>query len=120
MSYQNNVPTIPIFFLSFAGIIQYFFKHTVTVQSSNGATLDLPYTFACVHWYKVHPHARFYFGLPIQVCLPSFEAESVAAFIPVSRIDSVCVVAELNYNLRTLNGKEKIVVVVPLNVKSHV
>ena len=53
-------------------------------------------------------------------CLPSFEAESVAAFIPVSRIDSVCVVAELNYNLRTLNGKEKIVVVVPLNVKSHV
>ncbi|XP_068678691.1 uncharacterized protein [Montipora foliosa] len=101
------------------GIIQYFFKHTVTVQSSNGATLDLPYTFACVHWYKVHPHARFYFGLPIQVCLPSFEAESVAAFIPVSRIDSVCVVAELNYNLRTPNGKENIVVVVPLNVKSH-
>lgn len=82
--------------------------------------MDLPYTLACVHWYKIHPHARFYFGLPIQVCLPSFEVESVAAFIPVTRIDSVCVVAELSYNLRTPNGKERIVVAVPLDVKLHV
>lgn len=76
------------------------------------------------HWLvsigKVHPHERFYFGLPIQVCLPQYEVESVAAFIPVTRIDSVCVVAELSYNLRTPNGKEKIVVAVPLDLKLHV
>lgn len=55
------------------------------------------------------------------MCLPSFEAESETAFIPFSRIiDSVCVVTELIYNLRTLNGKKNVVtVVVPLNVKSH-
>ena len=63
--------------------------------------MNLPYTLACVHWYKVHLHARFSFGLPIQACLPSFEVESVAAFIPVMRIDSVCGVAELSYNLGT-------------------
>ena len=82
--------------------------------------MNLPYTLACVHWYKVHLHARFSFGLPIQACLPSFEDESVAAFIPVMRIDSVCGVAELSYNLGTANGKEKIVVAVPLDLKSHV
>jgi len=54
------------------------------------------------------------------VCLLSFELESVAAFVPVSRIDSVCVVAELSNNLRTPNGKERIVVAVPLDVKLHV
>ena len=55
------------------------------------------------------------------MCLPSFEAESVAAFIPFSRIiDSVCVLTELSYNLRTLNGKKNVVtVVVAHNVKSH-
>ena len=82
--------------------------------------MNLPYTLACVYWYKVHPHARFYFGLPIQACLPSFEVESVAAFIPVMRIDSICGVAELSYNLGTANGKEKIVVAVPLDLKLHV
>ena len=82
--------------------------------------MNLPYTLACVHWYKVHLHARFSFGLPIQACLPSFEVESVAAFIPVMRIDSVCGVAELSYNLGTANGKEKIVVAVPLDLKLHV
>lgn len=119
--YDNQIyPLYKYFFFFCRDYIQYFFKHTVTIQSSDGATLDLSYTFARVHWYKVHPHARFYFGLPIQVCLPSFEAGSVASFIPVSTIDSVCVVAELSYDLRTPNGKEKIAVVVPLNVKLHV
>lgn len=83
--------------------------------------MNLPYTLACAHWYKVHPYERFYFGLPIQVCLPQYKVESVAAFIPVTRIDSECVVAELNYNLRTPNGKEKIVVAqVPLDLKLRV
>ena len=102
------------------GVIQYFFQHTVTIQSPTGETVDLPYTLACIHWYKVHPDARFYFGLPIQVCLPSFETESVGAFMPVSRIDSVCVVASLRYDLKTPNGKERVTVAVPLDVKLHV
>ena len=82
--------------------------------------MEFPYTLACIHWYKVHPNARFYFGLPIQVCLPSFETESVGAFMPVSRIDSVCVVASLRYDLKTPNGKERVTVAVPLDVKLHV
>ena len=44
----------------------------------------------------------------------------MAAFIPVMRIDSVCSIAELSYNLGTSNGKEKIVVAVPLDLKLHV
>ncbi|CAH3167300.1 unnamed protein product, partial [Pocillopora meandrina] len=102
-----------------AGIVQYFFKHSLTIRSPTGKNVNLLYTLACVHWYKVHPHARFYSGLLIQACLPSFEVESMAAFIPVMRIDSVCGIAELSYNLGTANGKEKIVVAVPLDLKLH-
>ena len=43
----------------------------------------------------------------------------MAAFFPVMRIDSVCGIAELSYNLGTANGKEKIVVAVPLDLKLH-
>jgi len=63
---------------------------------------------------------RLYCGLPIQVCQPSFEIESVGAFMPVSRIGSVCVVTNLCYDLKTPTGKEKITLAVPLDVKLHV
>ena len=106
--------------LSFSGIVRCVFENVVTIRSPTGEHVDLTYTLACVHWYKVHPHARFYFGLPIQVCLPSFETESVAAFIPVLRNDSLDVIADLKYDLRTTNGKERIIVAVPLNVKLHI
>ena len=85
--------------LSFSWIVQYFFEHVVTICYPTGELVDFTYTLACVHWYKVHPHERFYFGLPIQVCLPSFETESVAAFIPVLRIDSIGVVTAVNLSL---------------------
>lgn len=113
-----KIDTHTLFIL--AGIVQHFFKHTLTIRSPTGETVDLPYTLACVHWYEVHPHARFYFGLLIQVCLPSFQIESVGAFVPVSRIDSVCVVADLRYDLKTPNSEERIVVAVPLDVNLHV
>ena len=37
--------------------------------------------------------------------------------MPVSRIDSICVVADLYYDLKTLNGNERVVIAVPLDVK---
>ena len=40
--------------------------------------------------------------------------------MPVSRIDGVCVVASLRYDLKTPNGKERVTVAVPLDVKLHV
>ena len=39
--------------------------------------------------------------------------------MPVSRIDSVCVVADMHYDLKTPNGKERVIVAVPLDVKFH-
>ena len=39
--------------------------------------------------------------------------------MPVSRIDSVCVVADMRYDLKTPNGKERVVVAVPRDVKFH-
>ena len=39
--------------------------------------------------------------------------------MPVSRIDSVCVVADMRYDLKTPNGKERVIVAVPLDVKFH-
>ena len=73
-----------------------------------------------MHWHEVHPHSGLYCGLPIQVCLPSFKVECVGAFMPVSRIDSICVVADLYYDLKTPNGNEKVIVTVPFDVKLHV
>ena len=86
---------------------------------SSGETIDFPYLLACVHWHQVHPHSRFYFGLPIQVCLSSFKVECVGASMPVSRIDRICVVAYLYIDLKTPNGNERVIVAVPLNVKLH-
>ena len=40
--------------------------------------------------------------------------------MPVSRIASVCVVANLRYDPKTPNGKERVTVAVPLDVKLHV
>ena len=72
-----------------------------------------------VHWHQVHPHSRSYCGLPIQVFLPSFKVECVEAFMPVSRIDSICVVVDLYNDLKTPNGNERVIVAVPLDVKLH-
>ena len=38
--------------------------------------------------------------------------------MPVSRIESICVVADL-YDLKTPNGNEKVIVAVPFNVKLY-
>ena len=40
--------------------------------------------------------------------------------MPVSRIDSICVVADLYYDLKTPNGNEKAIVTVPFDGKLHV
>ena len=40
--------------------------------------------------------------------------------MPVSGIESICVVADLYYDLKTLNGNEKVIVAVPFHVKLHV
>ena len=37
----------------------------------------------------------------------------------VSRIDRICVVANLYIDLKTPNGNERVIVTVPLNVKLH-
>ena len=39
--------------------------------------------------------------------------------MPVSRINSICVVVDLYYDLKTLNGNERVIVAVLLNVKLH-
>ena len=70
--------------------------------------LLMTYTLTRVHQYKVHLHERFYFSVPVQVCLLSFESESVAAFVSVLRIYDIGVDADLKYDLRTANGKGSI------------
>ena len=57
--------------------------------------------------------------LPSQVCLPSFKVECFGAFMPVSRTDSICVVVDLYYDLKTPNGNERVIVAVPLDIKLH-
>ena len=39
--------------------------------------------------------------------------------MPVSRIDSVYVVIDLYYDLKTPNGNERVIVAVPLDVRLH-
>ena len=63
------------------------------------------------------PKCKVLFCITSSSMLPSFEIESVGGIMPVSRIDSVCVVANLRYDLETPNGKERVTVAVPLGVK---
>ena len=39
--------------------------------------------------------------------------------MPVSRIDRICVVVDLYYDLKTPNGSERVIVAVPLDTKLH-
>ena len=51
------------------GVVQYLFKHTVTVESDHETPLQyLVHVFAYVHWKQKHPHSDW-FGPSAIVCV---------------------------------------------------
>ena len=95
------------------GEIQYFLKHTLHLKNGD-CQETVTYILAHVLWFKPLPNCRDYFGPPIQVCLQDYESYSSASFVPVAQISHSCASASIKYNLKTANGQERVVVVVPL------
>ncbi len=65
------------------GVIQFFFKHSVTLSSEDmPADHTVDHTFAYIHWKQKHPTEEW-FGISATVSLNMFEPTSVCSFVPV-------------------------------------
>ena len=68
-SYGSNINTTDYSGMS-EGIVQYFFKHTVTLKQDS-LTSKYDHVFAFVKWRKLHENVRYY-GISAAVCINDF------------------------------------------------
>ena len=91
------------------GIIQYFIRHVVKIDSENLTCL-----FAYVKWYEDHPR-RNHFHKSMVICGRLFSAERCATFIPVSRILGRCTYTQTKFLFDY--GKDYITLAIPYNIR---
>lgn len=96
------------------GCIQFFLKHTTTVQYNHKQSLLTTYlTF--VQWYKVHPEKNYLYT-PNTIWYPDYEPLSEASFMPISRITCRCMQGEhmMLFPERLFNNA-KVIVINPIS-----
>ena len=95
-------------FLLSAGIVRYYFKHSIQLGDEH-----LAHHFACMKWYIPHEQSTSLYGNPIRVCKNKFHRGGPSSFMPVQRIFSRFASAELEFE------GQKQVVVAPINRNVH-
>lgn len=95
-------------FLLSAGIVRYYFKHSIQLGDEH-----LAHHFACMKWYIPHKQSTSLYGNPIRVCKNKFHRGGPSSFMPVQRIFSRFASAELEFE------GQKQVVVAPINRNVH-
>lgn len=96
------------------GIVESFFRHQITLVKDTdhpGDTQSIFHTIARVKWYMNHPRESFIHPL-IKICATTFDSESDASFIPVSRIAGR--VATARSKLQFDYGEDTVLVAIPL------
>lgn len=69
--------------------IQYFFRHTIALESNDDKLQDFTFTFAFVRFYKLQQiRLTTYESINTEVCQNTFEDESEFCILPVSKIHS--------------------------------
>lgn len=91
-------------FLLSAGIVRYYFKHSIQFENEH-----LTHCFACMKWYIPHEQSTSLYGNPIRVCKKYFHPGGPSSFMPVQRIFSRFASAELD------REGQKQIVVAPIN-----
>ena len=100
------------------GNVQYFLKHTVTLEKQNKETVTLHTFLAYIGWYKPHPEAKFLHS-PISLYnlwYPEIEPLSAASFMPINRVACQCaqVQAYMKFPERPYNNGE-VVIIIPIS-----
>ena len=96
------------------GTVQYFCKNQTTVCTSDNVKHNYEHVLAYVCWKQRHPHEEWY-GISATVCVNMHEPPSVASFIPVQRINSVCVYSVVDTEIDSL--LETVFIAVPIPAK---
>jgi len=71
------------------GVIQYFFRHTVSIRSSPTQSKRVVHLFAYVHWYRSH-WRESWFHPRVLVVQPDMDTSGPATIIPIARVFSRC------------------------------
>ena len=93
------------------GVALSFFRHEVALVNGPDAASTTFHTIAKVKWYTDHPRGSTFHPL-IKVCATTFDSESNASFIPVSRIAGH--VATAKSNVQFDYGEDIVLIAVPL------
>ena len=93
----------------YTGHVQFFFRQNIQIEC--GERLNI--VIACVKWFQRHPRQNM-FGAPVEVWTAAMhESFGPASFIPVNRINNLCVVCPLTVE------RENVLVVTPLKRKVY-
>ena len=91
-------------FLLSAGIVRYYFKHSIQFENEH-----ITHCFTCMKWYIPHEQSTSLYGNPIRVCKKYFHPGGPSSFMPVQRIFSRFASAEQD------REGQKQIVVAPIN-----
>ena len=98
------------------GLVQYFLKHNVTLNSSQGKQ-EQTHIFDFVDWYRVHPREHW-FHSRIRVVSPDMEMNGPANFLPISRIFGSCTL--ISETIKFDYGEDNVIVSTLLANKFYV
>ena len=71
------------------GVIQYFFRHTVTISPNPTQSKRIAHIFAYVHWYRSH-WRESWFHPRVLVVQPDMDTTGPATILPIARVFSRC------------------------------
>ena len=91
------------------GVVQYFFRHTISIPTSTTQCKRVTHFFACVYWYRMH-WRETWFHHRAPVVQPDMDMCGPATFLPISRVFSRC--ALTSKTVQFYYGEDKVQVYV--------
>lgn len=91
------------------GIVQYFFRHTISIPISSTQSKRVPHVFASVHWYRRHWRESWFHHRAL-VLQPDMDITGPASIIPISRVFSQC--ALLSKTVQFDYGEDNVVIAI--------
>ena len=91
------------------GVVQYFFRHTISIPTSTTQTKRVSHIFAHIHWYRRHCK-ELWFHHRALVVQPDMDISGPATFLLISRVFSHC--ALISKTVQFDYGEDKVVIAI--------
>ena len=91
------------------GVVQYFFRHTISIPTSTTQTKHVAHIFARIHWYRRHWKESWFHHRAL-VVQPDMDISGPATFLPISRVFSRC--ALISKTVQFDYGEDKVVIAI--------